>query len=81
MTTAGGVRTHTRGEPDGILSVALRKHRSLQKKSLTEQKQHDLALYLAQIIQKHPELARLIEAWPRFSDKVRQAITAITEIV
>ena len=43
-------------------------------KVLTKTKQNDSAPYLAQIIEKHPELARLIKAWPRLSDETKQAV-------
>lgn len=34
----------------------------------------NLASHLAQIIQKHPELASFIQAWPELSVGLRQAI-------
>jgi hypothetical protein len=36
-----------------------------------------LALRLARIAQEHPDLARLIEAWPTLSDEVRAEILRI----
>jgi len=35
---------------------------------------NDFAHYLPQIIEKHTELARFIEAWPGISDEIKQAV-------
>jgi hypothetical protein len=37
-----------------------------------------LALYLAQIAEKHPDLTQIIKAWPNLSDETRRAIVEMS---
>jgi hypothetical protein len=78
-TAEGGIRTHTRGEPDGILSPAPKDSNLLHTKALTENDQSDLASYLAQIAQKDPDLAELVKVWPELPEHIRRAIRTLTE--
>jgi hypothetical protein len=36
-------------------------------------------LYLAHIVEQHPELARVIEAWPELPEHIKQSIKALLE--
>ena len=57
---------------------ALRDSQVVSKKAFTEKSESVLASCLAQIVQKHPDLARLIEAWPTLP---KQHKTKIMELV
>ncbi len=46
-------------------------------KELTESDPSDLAENLALVAEKHPELAKIIEAWPDLPSAIRSAIMAI----
>ena len=48
-----------------------------RNKVLTNTSENDLASFLAQIIQEHPELSALIETWPALSKEIRTAILRI----
>jgi len=61
------------GNPEPVASIA----KVFANKVLTETSSDNLAAYLAytiKTIQKYPELARVIEAWPKLLDEIRGAI-------
>jgi len=53
------------------------KSQLLENTTLTKENKQDLVLYLAELIRKYPELATLIEAWPKLSYKKKEAICTI----
>ena len=49
------------------------------KQAFTDSTHHDLALRLAQLTAKHPDLQHLITAWLDLPDAVRAGITAMVQ--
>ena len=66
-----------RGCPQGILSPLPKSRNPLQNKPITDTTQNDLASYLALLLQKYPDLARIIEAWPGLKKDRQQRILEI----
>jgi len=51
--------------------------KSFENQSLTKTPEIDLASHLAQIIQQHPELAKVIDTWPTLSEEQKRIILKI----
>jgi len=51
----------------------------LAQTEVTQSSENDLADFLASIIKNHPELTKLIEAWPQLHRVVRAHILLIAE--
>jgi hypothetical protein len=49
------------------------------KQAFTDSTHHDLALRLAQLTAKHPDLQHLITAWPDLPGALRAGITAMVQ--
>ena len=58
---------------------AFSKSQATPDKALTTQGETVLASCLAQIVQKYPDLARLIEAWPDLPEHIKAAIKALVQ--
>jgi hypothetical protein len=50
-----------------------------QNKTVAETSKTDLASYLAQIAQKHPDLAEIVKVWPELPEHIKQAIKTLVE--
>jgi integrase len=48
-----------------------------QKQTLSKKTQNDLALYLAEIAQKDPDLAEIVKLWPGLPEHIKAAINAL----
>ncbi|MFA6242031.1 MAG: tyrosine-type recombinase/integrase [Candidatus Hydrogenedentales bacterium] len=73
LTAPGGIRTPNRRFRRPEAEDA----KPLADTALTNDAKTDLAFHLARIVEKHPDLARLIEAWPTLSDEARADILRI----
>jgi len=62
---------------NGFANRRLDNCKSLSRNYLAQVPKPDLASCLAQIVQDHPELTTLIEAWPALSTDIRTAILRI----
>ena len=49
----------------------------LTDKALTENKQADFAIYLATLLQEHPELEQILAAWTALPDHIKQTIQTL----
>jgi hypothetical protein len=56
------------------------KPQSAENKALTENKNPVLDTSLDKILQKHPDLALVVERWPDLPDTIKQAVKALVEI-
>jgi hypothetical protein len=50
---------------------------SVENKALTQSENPVLAASLDKILQKHPDLAHLVEHWPNLPDSIKAAIKAL----
>jgi hypothetical protein len=83
----GGTRTHTGFNSQRILSPlaadANKTAKPLDHPPVSDTPQDDtvsdLALRLAQLTAKHPDLQHLITAWPDLPDAVKAGITAMVQ--
>jgi hypothetical protein len=66
---------HRLTEPESVFSST----KILVSKALTGTGGADLALHLAQIIANHPELTRIIEAWPNLPAHIKTVSKTPTE--
>jgi len=48
-------------------------------KALSDSEHTDLALHLAQITQKHPDLAEIVAVWPELPEHIKQAIKVLVQ--
>jgi len=51
----------------------------LNTQGLTENSKNDLALCLALLAEKCPDLAQVVEAWPKLPEHVRKAIILLAD--
>jgi hypothetical protein len=51
----------------------------VDNKALTENQNPVLATSLDKILQKHPDLALVVERWPNLSDTIKQAVKTLVE--
>ena len=54
---------------------------SAVNKGLTGIEQADFAIYLATMLQKHPELAHVLSAWGELPDHIKQTIETLVGTV
>ena len=52
---------------------------SAVNKRLTGVEQADFAIYLANLLQKHPALEQVIPVWPDLPEHIKQAITTLAQ--
>ena len=70
----GGVEPPTHG-----FSVRCDNGITSAQDSTSESSQKNLSLYLALLVQKHPDLALIAEAWPNLPEHIRAAIKALVQ--
>lgn len=51
----------------------------LAETEVTQPSKNDLADFLASVVKKHPDLTKLIEAWPTLRPAIKQCILLIAE--
>ncbi len=51
----------------------------LAETKVTQSPENDLAEFLASVVKNHPDLTKLIEAWPKLHEAVRAHILLIAE--
>jgi hypothetical protein len=71
----------SRSYDQGILSPSIKNHNQLKNQALTDNDQIDLARNLALLLQKFPELARIIEVWPGLPEHIKAAIKALIQTI
>lgn len=54
---------------------------SVENKGLTDIEQTDFAIYLANLLQKHPELKQIIAVWSELPDHIKQTIETLVGAV
>ena len=67
----GRIRTYDQW----IMSLLTKSSKDSVNKALTKNELIDFANCLAKFLQKHNDLAEIIKAWPKLSEKTKQAIT------